>query len=534
MTVRFLIQIFWFRLLHRVWDESTRKKWETLLSRQAKEYRRRSIWLGGLLIKFGQFLSTRADIMPDAFIKELKGLVDRVEPMPFSYSKHIIEEEWGNDLSTFIEKIDENPVASASIGEVYKATLKGGKKVAVKVQRYRVQEIFHMDFKALRIVFWMLSRFTAYGEKADLKALHTELVSVMSRELDFTQELKHANYFSQRFADFSSVHVPEYYEELCTYRVLVMEWVEGTKINQLPDTDDEKINRKKIARTLFDLYMEQFLNPGKFHADPHVGNIIVQENGSIGIIDFGMVGEIKKEDTIHLKKMIQGFILDDYDRVLNELEKMDILLAGANKEKIKKMLRKTVEMYSEGEMNRFDADTMEQIMEDIQLFVKDQPIQLPADYAFFGRAASIILGVIMEAYPDIDLAKWGKPAVKQWISGENLTSSIYKEVLKDTAKPLLSLPRALIDWLKDGDKEREWQKDKQQRFLMHQFYMFYAVLSFFFVVGGLAAGLYGYFYQNHLLTIVGWNVVGVFFFFMFVLFIQHFRMMRKLRKNRRL
>ncbi len=532
MTGKFLVQLYWFHLTHRVWDRATKQKWEGLLIKQAREYRRTAVKLGGLLIKFGQFLSTRGDLLPAAFIKQLEGLTDRVKPIPFHYSQKILEEEWGEGLNEWVSELDEESIASASIGEVYKAFLHDGTPVAVKVQRHRVQEVFHKDFRALRLVFWMLSRFTSFGEKADLKELYKEIVAVMSRELDFTQELRYAKYFKERFAEYEDVYVPNYYDHLCTSRVLVMEWIDGRKVDDLAFMHTNQIERKHVAKTLFDLYADQFINPGLFHADPHIGNILLRQDGSLAIIDFGMAGEVKKEDTKHLRNIVQGIILDDYGRVIRSLIEMDFILENADTEKLAKVLRKTFSLYKD-DSSRMRAEAMEQMMEDIQLFVKEQPIQLPADYAFLGRAASILLGVLTTIYPEIDLEEWGRPIVKKWASGENGKGSIYTEVFKESARPLLSLPREIVEWLNDGEKDREWAKNKQRYKFMHHFYLFYAGLSFFLVLSGTAVSAVGYYREGDLFFQAGAIVAGVFLLILLVLVRKHFKMIRSLKYNRR-
>nr|WP_243847148.1 lipopolysaccharide core heptose(II) kinase RfaY [Thalassobacillus devorans] len=533
MSAKFMLQLFWFHKTNRIWDEETKRNWDNLMAKQAHEYRVKSIRLGGLLIKFGQFLSSRADLLPQVFIKELEGLVDRVKPVPFSYSKKIIEEEWGGELGEFLEYIEEEPVASASIGEVYKASLKDGTPVAIKVQRYRVKEIFQMDFKALRIVFWMLRRFSSYGKKADLQALYREIVTVMSNELDFKKELQNGNHFKKRFKDMENVYIPEYYNDLSTQRVLVMEWIEGARVTDIPFIKENGISREQVARTLFDLCVEQFLYTGMFHSDPHSGNLMLKADGTVVVIDFGMVGEIKKRDASYLRMMIQGFILDDYDQVIDALYKMNFLLGNADTERVKKMLRETVDMYLEGDFTKLDATIMNDIMEDIQQFVKNQPIQLPADYAFLGRATSIIIGVLTAVYPQIDLMAWGKPVIREWMSGADSKYGFYKDIAADTARPLLSLPRALVSFLESGDRDREWSAEKQQNHMFHQFYLFYASLSFFTMIAGGVFGLYWYRSADLLLMWIGFGVglmgaAGLLSFGR-----KHVKMMQAINTNRR-
>ncbi|WP_082232596.1 ABC1 kinase family protein [Halobacillus massiliensis] len=530
MSLKFLIQIFWFKHTHRIWDQETKQKWERLLAKQAEEYRRKAIKLGGLLIKFGQFLSSRGDLLPRSFIRELEGLVDRVEPVPFKYSKKTMERDWSLTLEEVFQSIDEKPVASASIGEVYKAILLDGTPVAVKVQRYRVREIFQMDFKALKIVFFILSKFTRYGKKADLPALYREVVAVITNELDFTTELANGNHFRKKLHDFEKVYIPEYYSGLSTKRILVMEWIEGSKVTDINFMQRHQIDRKATAKLLFDLSVEQFMFAGMFHADPHPGNLMLKADGTIVLLDFGMVGEIKQRDATSLRLMVQGFILDDYDRVIDALWEMEFLLPNADTEQIKKLIKQTTDMYLDGNFDKLDAHLMTDILSDIQEFVKEQPIQLPADYAFLGRASSIIVGVLTSVYPQIDLVEWGRPVIKKWMTGEDSSFSLYKQVAKDTVKPLMSLPRALIEYLEDGDKEREWKTEIHQQKLFHQFYLFYSLISFMLLIGGIGVTLYLDQTDWRSYLPIGWTAVVVGAVTFILISIRHFLLIKRIRR----
>ncbi|WP_431802962.1 ABC1 kinase family protein [Halobacillus andaensis] len=530
MSIKFLLQIFWFKSTNRIWDQETKQKWEDLLRKQAEEYRRHAIRLGGLLIKFGQFLSSRGDLLPQSFIHELEGLVDRVEPVPFHFSKQTIEEDWGMPIEERLRWIDEKPIASASIGEVFKAELHDGTPVAVKVQRYRVREIFQMDFKALRIVFFILSTFTKYGKKADLIALYREVVAVITNELDFTMELANGNHFKKRFKDFKEVYIPEYYSDLSTKRVLVMEWIEGAKVTDLAFIHRHQIDRERVAKVLFDLCVEQFLFAGMFHSDPHPGNLMLKPDGTVVVIDFGMVGEVKQRDANSIRTMVQGFILNDYDRVIHGLWEMDFLLANADTEKVKKMIKQTTDMYLDGDFDKLDAHLMNDILEDLQEFIKEQPIQLPADYAFLGRATSIIVGVLTSVYPQVDLVEWGRPVIKKWMTGEGSSFSLYKDIAVDTAKPLMSLPRALIEYLEDGDKEREWKTVNHQQRLFHQFYLFYAWLSFLLFIGGTVGLLYVLQSAGSQFLTLAWIAISIGAIGLLVIAIKHFRMIKNIRQ----
>src|SRR5699024_10830634 len=442
---------------------------------------KKAVHLGGVLIKVGQFLSTRTDFMPDIFIRELSGLVDRVAPGSFIYAKTLMENEWNSPMDAHLSEISESPIASASIGEVYYAKLKNGSEVAIKVQRKRVQEIFHKDFKALKMVFWLISVLTTFGKKSDLKALYRELIYVMDRELDFEQELNYATYFKERYDGYEGIRIPEYYDDLCTNKVLVMEWIAGAKVTDTKFFVKNHIDPEMVAKRLFDVYIDQFLSPGNFHADPHAGNLFVQSDGTVVILDFGMIGVIRKQDVQYFKRLVRGLFTEDYDTVLIALEEMDFVLPNANHDTIKKMLKQTVELYKNGTFDITDAHVMNQIKEDIRIFVKEQPIQLSADYAYLGRAISIIYGILIALYPKMDIKEWAQPKIKELLGGKNIAYTIYKEVVKETIRPVLSLPQATLDWL-ESDRERlKWEKEKTHMTFKHHFYLL--MEGFSFIIG---------------------------------------------------
>lgn len=530
LTIKVIFKVYFFLFRHRIWDSKTKQKWEKMLSKTARDYRSKSEKLGGLLIKLGQFLTTRRDILPDTFIQELDMLVDHVKPMPASFAKELIAKEWGTSIDTHLEEMGDAPIASASIGEVYKGKLKNGSSVAIKVQRYRIAEVFHKDFIALRIVFWILKVFTSFGKKADLNALYHELVHVMERELDYEQELEFSNYFKDRYKDNTSIYIPHFYDELSTEKILVMEWIDGTKITDTTFLKKHRINIEQTSKAIFDFYMDQFLNPGKFHADPHSGNILIQKDGTIVVLDFGMVGEIKKKDTEDFKLLVQGLIIENYEIVIEALDQMNFILEDADKQKLKKVLEETVEMYQNQSIKNLDSQAMEQITEEIQTIIQDQPIQLPADYAYLLRAVAIIIGILFAINPQIDIVKWAKPKIANWFGRASIAKSITKQYAKNAADPVLSFPRALLNWLESGVKDREWDKEKHYINLKHQFYLLLEVISFMMVVIGIGIGIYGFHMNITSAGIGGLVGAGIFIVLINVIFVKHYRMIRSRRR----
>lgn len=466
MMLKFFFQLTLFqrRYQNRREEADVQSKFEQLLQKQASEYRETALRLEGLLIKLGQFLSSRADILPKVFLNELESLVDRVPPVSWEQAKHVLDEEWGDNYEEILHKISIEPIASASIGEVYHGYLHNGDSVAVKIRRPGIEKIIKTDFKAIRIVLWFAKHFTSYGKQFNLPQLYREMKAVISDELDFKKELKNGVYFQRRYEDFDDVHIPSYYRDYSTKRVLVMEWIEGAKVTDTPFLSLHGINREALAERLLKVFLEQLLQEGKFHADPHQGNLLVEADGTVVLIDFGMVGEIKKQDTVSIRRLVEGIIIDDYDKVIDALQDLRFLLPHANKERLKEVLANLVELYAEQGASQLDEEGIEQLLIDIQSLVKEEPIQFPSEFAFFGRAISTFVGILYSVNPTIKILDVSKPLIMEWLENhQEAGASSIPKMLREYMTPLLRLPNRLEQALMEPAKQREWEYEKEKQ-----------------------------------------------------------------------
>ncbi|OZS77595.1 ABC transporter [Tetzosporium hominis] len=428
MSIKFFLQVYFFQRKYRGrFTPVVQAKWERLIVRQATEYKETALYLGGLMIKVGQFLSARADVLPQAFIEELEGLTDRVPPVERDLAMKVIEEEWGGPVSKYVTKISDESIASASIGEVYKATLLDGRDVAIKIQRPGIERIIRYDFKAMRVVIWLAKRFTTFTKQIDFDLLYREMESTLLPELDFLQELQHGRSFHQRFNDLEGICFPIYFEEYSTRRVLVMEWIEGTRITNISFMEQHGIDPTEVTERLFLLFMEQVLRSGEFHADPHAGNMMIQPDGTIVLLDFGMVGSITPAQTRSIIKAIQGILLDNDDQILDALEELNFLLPNADRPLLADTIRRMIHAYETNELSKMDSYVVERLLTDIRYIVRTQPVQLPAEFAFFGRALTTFVGVLHALDPNVDLLELGKPRILAWAreraTGQDSTDS---------------------------------------------------------------------------------------------------------------
>ena len=415
MAVIFFIQIILFQKRHRGnFTPEVTEKWNTLVTKQAKIYKKTALELGGLLVKLGQFLSTRADIMPASFIQELEGLTDQVTPVPSEKALQLLDDEWGKPHSDYLKEITSKPVASASIGEVYKAVLHNGSEVAIKIQRPDIERILRADFKAVRIVIWLAKKWSSLSKQIDLDLLYKEMTDVIGAELNFVEEMRNGRGFAERFPDMTGVKFPVYYEEYTTRKVLVMEWIEGSKITDIAFLEKHQIDRKKLSDRLFRLFLEQILEGGQFHADPHGGNILIRADGTLVLIDFGMVVNITQEDANAMFVVTEGVIFKQYDRVIDGLETMNFLLPNADRKVLANAIEKVVKAYESNDLYDMNSTVVENLLQDLQVIVRTQPVQMPAEFAFLGRAVSVFVGVLYILDPTIDLLAITRPRLVEW------------------------------------------------------------------------------------------------------------------------
>lgn len=474
MAVKFYTQATLFQRRHRgAWNPLVEEKWNTLVTKQAKQYKTLALKLGGLMIKMGQFLSTRADIMPKSFLEELEGLTDRVPSVEREKIISVLETEWNSPYSSYLAELSEGAVASASIGEVYKGTLKDGTVVAVKIQRPGTEKLLRADFQAMRIVIWFMKTFTPLSKQINFTQLFGEMTETIGAELNFLQELQSGRAFADRFSAMDGIRFPVYFDDLSTRRVLVMEWIEGARITDLAFIEKHGLDRHEIAERLFILFLEQILYGGQFHADPHGGNILLKPDGTIVLIDFGMTGTITAADSQAVLRIAEGIIFKNYELVLDALEELRFLLPQANRELLADTISRLVAAYESDELMQMDSFVVERLFKDMQNIVRTQPVQLPAEFAFFGRAASIFVGVLNVLDPGIDLLALARPRVLEWASTQKEGKPVFgkSDVLRwvlNASGPFRVLPQKVISYLEEPERMRHYIENRDGRNRQHE------------------------------------------------------------------
>lgn len=402
------LKVYWYRFRKKSEDD-----WEKLWGKAGSEFRQLLFELEGLLIKIGQLLSIREDLLPKSFVRQIQDLVDQVPASPWEEIKRELEKEWNKPIETVLLSIDENPVASASIGQVYKARLKDGTEVAIKVQRPTIKSIIKTDFRSLAIIFWFAGHFAPIPKGfINFSLLFKELKVVIEREVDFRKEMETSNYFRERFRSFSNLLIPRVYSEFSTSQVLVMEWVEGARMTDVNFLEKHHISRKELSEQLLRVFLPQWLEAGFFHADPHAGNVRVKSDGTLILLDFGMVGEISKKDALHFQHLIQAIVFKNYGHAVEALRELEFLLPKADSKHVEKLLKEVLSI----DFNQFKEMDMLAVKKEMNDIVKSLPIQVPTRFIFLGRSFVTIEGMLLTISPNEDLMDMMKPIFMEWIN----------------------------------------------------------------------------------------------------------------------
>jgi ubiquinone biosynthesis protein len=260
--------------------------------------------LGPTFIKLGQLLSTRPDLLPPAYLAALTRLQDNVEPFRFDAVQSIVEAELGVRLSKAFSLFEERPMAAASLGQVHRAALRDGRRVAVKVQRPDIGERIAGDLQVLEDIAQFLSTRTESGRRFDLPGTVEEFRAAITSELDYTREAGNLRVIGANLEEFETIQIPQPVADYTTTRVLTMDYVSGTKVTAISPVVALDLQRDVLAETLVRAYLKQIVIDGVFHADPHPGNVLITEQGGLALLDLGMIGRLSPQMQERLLKLL--------------------------------------------------------------------------------------------------------------------------------------------------------------------------------------------------------------------------------------
>lgn len=422
----------------------------------AAQFRQLATRMGGVLIKLGQFLSSRVDLMPPEVIEELSGLQDEVEPVPYEDIVRQFEKNFGKTPDEMFTQFNEQPEASASLGQVHLAGkiaddphhISNGSKTAVKIQRPNIREIIETDLAAVKWLVGWLKYIGFIRRRADLDSLYDEFSGILRRELDYKQEAKNAEIFSDYVSEDTGVRAPTPHWDVTTSEILVLDRIEGIKITNYDQLEEAGISRREVAKRALNTYLEQIYINGFFHGDPHPGNIFVQPNPSgppvdegkrftLNFVDFGMVGEISPGTRSQLRQFLIAMINQDFHRLVQLAKELGFLLPEADDEKVIGALETLFDRFygvSLGELASVDIDEIEELISEFRDLLFEFPFQVPQEFILLGRCMGILNGLTTGLDPDF------RPVVE--------IETFAHDLLGKEAAPFMgSMGRNMMQWI---------------------------------------------------------------------------------------
>ncbi len=448
------------RLGLRAWARSTRQR---RMQRAAARFRVLAIQMGGMMIKVGQFMSSRLDVLPREITDELTGLQDEVAAESFEDIRRELELSLQAPVNEKFVEFDELPMASASIGQAHRARLRVKTDegvqtlpVVVKVQRPNIENIIHTDLAALHIVSGWLHRYRPIRKHVDVPALMVELERSVQEEMDYLREGRNAERFAENFRSDPGVRVPLVYWQTTTRRVITLEDVQSIKITDYAAIEAAGIDRDEVAERLLGVYLKQILEDRFYHADPHPGNLFVQPLGEqveqgrkwrLVFVDFGMTGEIPENIMDGLREVIISISTGDAARLVSADKMLNFLLPSADLELLERAYNRVFERFwgkSTREMVKMHNKEAAAFLGEFRQLIYDMPFQFPEDMILFGRCMSILSGICSGLNPAFNfwtsIAPFAQKLVEQE-AGRGLDFWL-KEIV-DVLTSAVALPKKL-------------------------------------------------------------------------------------------
>jgi predicted unusual protein kinase regulating ubiquinone biosynthesis (AarF/ABC1/UbiB family) len=442
---------FWriFETLRSFTMASWQERKSESLSKEARSAHRRKrarhltqtlIDLGPTFIKLGQFFSVRRDFLPAELSEELALLQDRVPPFSSEQVRQTVRSELGYFPEDIFLSFDLEPIASASIGQVHKATLTDGRIVAVKIQRPNLAAILYQDLGCMRWFAKFSKLLHLEGDWDSWLELSDEFGKTLFEEIDYIKEGRNADRIRFALRDHSEIVIPRVMWKHTSRRVITLEFIDGTKIDKIRDLSKAGYNLEKIGKQLIACYMDQVLSHGFFHADPHAGNLAVTSEGRIVIYDFGMVGEISNSQREALLGCISDVVNKNPAELTKHLLALGVIKQTANVAPIERALQPFIDYYSGRSVRDLDFSHLEK---DIDQIAIERALRLPPTLAYLIRTGASLEGIARTLKPDFSFIDAAKPALQKWVMNQpSQAAGILKAIYRHKVN-LLDEPKRL-------------------------------------------------------------------------------------------
>jgi ubiquinone biosynthesis protein len=386
---------------------------DTQLADRGRRLREMLDELGPTFVKFGQLLSTRPDVMPPDVIVELRRLQDDVTPIPFAEVRRVVEEELGLTIEQAFLSFDETPLAAASIGQVHRAVLPTGDEVVVKVQRPDAPRQVESDLQLMRSAAKVVRERVHALDFVDAEALVDEFARAIRQELDYNHEARNAETFRRNFGDSTDVVVPKVIWRYSSARVLTLEFLAGEQFADLDLEARSLEERRELAYRMTDTWMTMIFRHGFFHGDPHPANILLLDDGRIGLVDFGLAGRLTDEDMTNLTRLFIDAATENVDALPRRLAELGLRYPKEREQELKEAIEDLFYRYYGSSVS--EIDPLEVIREGLDL-IYSLNLRLPSRFVTLDKAIATLGSVGVELYPEFNVFEVAKPYARQLIA----------------------------------------------------------------------------------------------------------------------
>ncbi|MBZ4665324.1 lipopolysaccharide core heptose(II) kinase RfaY [Mahella sp.] len=416
--------------------------------------------MGPLFMKLGQILSVRPDLIPQEYIRELSKLQDAGPELPFDMIKAAIEREIGSSIDDVFTYIDPRPIAAASIAQVHKAVLKNDGEAIIKIQRPEIDDIVEDDLAILKEIAGLMEARMPESRRYQPMGIVNELSRSIRRELDFVREGMSIDHFRRNFEGHTEIYVPRVFWEYTTKHMLVMEYIDGVKVNEIEKIDAMGLDRKTIAENGARAIMKQIFEDGFFHADPHPGNIFIMRDGRIAFIDFGMMGRLTKEDQDHVVDLISAVINRDVNNIIKAFFNIGVLSKDVDLRGFYIDVTELLEKYYEKTLAEINMGEL--VNETVSMAFR-YGIGLPSQFTLLDKSLMTIEGVAKQLYPEVNVFELARPFVTNMMRKRHFSKEAVKarlDEIYDSADSLFKISPVALDVLNKlskGEAEVKFQ-----------------------------------------------------------------------------
>jgi len=446
------------RLFGRAWREA---RIGSVHTRNARRVNATILRLQGLFIKVGQLLSIMANFLPQEFRAELEALQDRVPPRPYAEIAERLQAELGERMAR-VASLDQEPIASASLGQVHVARLVDGRRVCIKVQHREIDQIVRLDLRTIRRIMRIVQWFVPVQ---GLDAYYFQIKELLSQELDFALEANNIERIAKNFTADERVVFPKPVRELCTTRVLTTTFVEGFKLSDATPFDALGLDKKDVARRLVRLYCQMIFVDGVYHADPHPGNLLVQKDGKIVLIDFGAVAELSPRMREGITEFLEGVLRRDTDRLVKAMRKMGFISRTGDDRISEKIIEYFHRRFQEEV--RLESFNLKDIRIDPQrgldnlldlrrmnigLRELSSAFHIPKDWVLLERTILLVFGCCTLLDPELNPAAIIQPYLREYVLGSRDFAQVAMEAIRDMALSAVTLPEDMRRYLAKANR----------------------------------------------------------------------------------